>query len=646
MRRSWSSLLAVAAVAVAACGGDDDDVVHLDVPPECNPLQGGACLAPWPVSAYLAADAASPTGVVLAFPPGAVPPGNGGTPFDPARINGRSGYSPATQIVAHFGVELDGANLAGHTDIARSLTADSPTVILDGVTHQPIAHFAEVDANALPDDGARQALYLRPAARLEGGHRYIIAIKKTLRAAGGTELPVPAGFAALVDGTRTDHARLEALRPRYVELFAELTTAGLATDQLLLAWEFTTADDAELRRDLLATRDAAATFQGVGGANLALHDIVVELDPRPGLARRVEFTFDAPNVRDENGLLRDAAGNPEVRGTTLARGIALVPSCATAAAPAPITVFGHGFFGGIEETGGGYLQSFAIRSCRIIIGTDWRGMALPDSAGALTALGNLDRVIGFGERIVQGMVDVEALVALASTQLADQILVDSTGASVADTSDGVTFFGISQGHILGSTLYAIDPTMKRAVLNVGGANWSLLFERSTNWATLSLPFKGAYPDPLTQTLLQQIAQMGLDVIDPVHWAPLTRDTTTGKQFLLYASIEDAQVTNLATYLQARTMGLSLAAPAADPPWGLPLGTGALTSGLVIVDEDPMPKPPTTNLLNSANNQAHGNARRRAAVMDQIDRFLDDGTIIDACGGVCDCAAGACGPLVD
>ena len=51
-------------------------------------------------------------------------------------------------------------------------------------------------------------------------------------------------------------------------------------------------------------------------------------------------------------------------------------------------------------------------------------------------------------------------------------------------------------------------------------------------------------------------------------------------------------------------------------------------------------------INSANNEAHGNARRRAAVMDQIDRFLDDGTIIDACGGVCDCAAGACGPLVD
>ncbi|MBK9035492.1 MAG: hypothetical protein IPL61_30250 [Myxococcales bacterium] len=636
----WALLVSLA----AACGGDDD-VVKLDVPPACNPLQGGACLAPWPVSSYLVADATSPTGVVLAVPPGAVPPGNGGAVFDPAHINGRSGYSPATQIIAHFGVELDGGNLAGFDAIGASLTAASPTAIVDATTGALVAHFAEVDANALPNDGARQALYLRPTTRLEGGHRYLVAIKKSLRAADGAAIAVPAGFAAIVSGATTDNARLEALRPSYPDIFAALTAAGIATDDLLLAWDFTTAPDEELRRDLLGARDAAATFQGAGGANLALHDIVVETTPRPGLAKRVFFSFDAPDVRDGDGLTRDSMGRPEVRSTSLARGVALVPECATAAAPAPITVFGHGFFGGIEETGGAYLQAFAVRSCRIIIGTDWRGMSNPDAASALIALGNLDKVIGFGERIVQGMIDVEALVALAPTQLATQVLTDGTGASVADTTAEITFYGISQGHILGSTLYAIDPHMRRAALNVGGANWSLLFERSTNWATLSLPFKGTYPDPLTQTLLQQIVQMGLDVIDPLHWAPLARDASLGKSYLLHTSLGDAQVTNLGAFLQARTMGLDLAAPAVTIPYGLALAGAAPTSGLVIVDEDPTPKPPTTNLLNTMNNQAHENARRRARIMDQIDRFLDDGTIIDACGGVCDCVAGACGPLV-
>ena len=605
--------LLACSLLLVACGGDDGPL-HLDVPPECNPLQGGACLAPWPVSSFQVASESSPTGVVLAFPAGAIPPGNGGAVFDPAHLNGKSGYSPATQIVAHFGVPLDGANLAGPAAIAGSLDAASPTIILDATTGERVAHFAEVDANAIPGDPTRQALYLRPTTRLAGGHRYIVAITSALRAADGAAIDVPAGFAAIVSGTVTDNARLEALRPSYDDIFAKLAAAGVTKEQLLLAWDFTTAADADLRRDLLATRDAAAAAQGAGGANLMLHDVVVEADPSPGIARKVTFTFDAPTVADAGGLLREG-GAPVARGTTPVRGVALVPTCATPAAPAPITLFGHGFFGGIEETGGGYVQAFAARTCRIILGTDWRGMARPDAANALIALGNLDKVFAFGEGIVQGMIDVEALAALARTKIAAQLLIDGSGASVADTAADLTFFGISQGHILGSTLYAIDPQMRRGVLHVGGANWSLLFERSTNWATLGLPFKGTYADPLTQTLLQQVVQMGLDVIDPLHWAPLAGDPAAAKQYLLYTSMGDAQVTNLGAFLQARTMGLPLAAPAATPPYGLTLATTTPPSGLVVVDEHPTPLPPTTNLLNSQNNQAHENPRlpgRRAA----------------------------------
>ncbi len=637
LRLSWLSL------ALAACG---DDGPTLDVPSQCNPLQGGACMAPWPPSTYLVAAEVSPTGVVLAIPVDAIPPGNSGLAFDPTRLNGHSGFSPATQIIAHFDVGLDSTNLAGPGDLARSITAASPTVILDAATGTAVAHFAEPDANALPNEPHRQALYLRPAARLGAGRRYLVAIKKTLRAADGGDLPVPAGFAALVSGATTSNARLEALRPGYVDIFGLLADHGIAKDDLLLAWEFWTATDEELRADLIGARDAAAAFQGTGGANLGLHDITIEANPRAGIAKKVLFTFDAPNVRDEAGLLRDGSGRPEVRGTTLASGVAIIPSCATTAAPAPITIFGHGFFGSIDETGGGYLQSFAARTCRIIIGTNWRGMMRDDVSNVLLALGDLGRGVPFGERIVQGMIDVEALAALARTQIATQILTDGSGAGVADTAAELTYYGISQGSILGSTLYAIDPVMTRAVLHVGGANWSVLFERSTNWSVLSLPFKGSYPDPLTQTLLQQVLQMGLDIIDPVHWAPLAGGPGTGrKQYLLYASIEDAQVTNLSTYLQARTMGIPLLGPSVETPYGLGLPTGVPSSALVIVDEDPTPKPPSTNLLNDQANPAHDNPRRRERVMDQIDQFLDTGVITNTCGGPCDCAAGACGALV-
>jgi hypothetical protein len=184
----WSA--AVLLLTAVAC---DDGVRHLDVPAECNPLQGGACLAPWPASVYQQASAASPTGVVLAFPAGAVPANGDGLAFDPARLNGKRGYSPATQIVAHFGVALDGSNLAGVSAIAASVTPASPTVILDTTTGERVAHLAEVDANALADAPARQALYLRPATRLAGGRRYLVAITSALRAADGSALARPPG---------------------------------------------------------------------------------------------------------------------------------------------------------------------------------------------------------------------------------------------------------------------------------------------------------------------------------------------------------------------------------------------------------------------------------------------------------------------
>ncbi|HUQ03142.1 MAG TPA: hypothetical protein VM261_11655 [Kofleriaceae bacterium] len=638
--------LVLALVCAAACGGDE---ITVDVPPECNPLQGGACLAPWPPMTYEKLDDVSITGVKLDIPVGAIPASAAsGTPFDPTRINKRSGYSPATQIIAHFGVPLDTSSLAGVGDIAKSVMASSPTVLFEVGQGELVPHIAEVDANVTDLQQDRQALYIRPAARLRAGAWYIVAIKKTLKAADGSDIAVPDGFRAIVEGKTTSNARLEAMREQFDgAIFPMLESQGIAKDDLLLAWQFHTATDDEMRGDLLAARDAAATFQGTGGANLQLSDIVVENNPRAGIAKKVLFRFESPNVRDENGLLRDASGNPEVRGVTTTRGVALVPECATTAAKAPITVFGHGFFGGIEESGGGYLQSFAVRTCRIIIGTDWRGMMRDDSAEVIFALGDLQRGQPFGERIVQGMVDVEALAALAKTKIATQILTDGGGASVADVDAELTYYGISQGSILGSTLYAIDPVMTKAVLHVGGANWSVLFERSTNWAVLGLPFKGNYPDPLLQTMLQQVLQMGLDVIDPIHWAPLAAGPGTArKQYLLHASVGDAQVTNLATFLQVRTMGIPMLTPSVETPFGMTTPTGSPSSAFMIVDESPTPLPPTTNKMNDAGNVAHENARRRAAVMDQIDAFLTDGTITNTCNGACDCATGACGALVD
>ena len=45
----------------------------------------------------------------------------------------------------------------------------------------------------------------------------------------------------------------------------------------------------------------------------------------------------------------------------------------------------------------------------------------------------------------------------------------------------VYYYGISQGHVLGSTFMAYDATIDQGVVAVGGGNWTMLFERSSHW---------------------------------------------------------------------------------------------------------------------------------------------------------------------
>jgi hypothetical protein len=269
-------------------------------------------------------------------------------------------------------------------------------------------------------------------------------------------------------------------------------------------------------------------------------------------------------------------------------------------------------------------------------------MSSDDLSFAFGALNDANAALAFGQRIVQGLVDFITLEQLARGKLAAELLPGIVDA------DRTYFYGISQGSILGTSMFALDPYLTRGVFHVGGANWSLLFERSTNWVAFQLALSGAYPGPLNGVIAEQVMQMGLDYIDPVHFAPhILEDRIEGspeKQFLFQISIGDAQVTNLSSWLQARTMGLPLLGPALFEPYGLTEETGPLPSALVMYTEDPSPLPPETNLLNGEGNSAHGDLRRRQAVVDQIGTFLATGEIVHTCNGTCECADGACGPL--
>jgi hypothetical protein len=626
--RAARSLLFVSSTSLVIAGCVDPPAV--DVPSECNPLGGTGCLTPWPSSAYLRDDATSPTGVRFDLPLGAFPTTQQGIDLDVGLVNGRTGFSPATQIVTAFPGGVDPSNLPFWTDYAASLSADSPTVILDMATGERIAHFAEVDANFTRPDRSEQALYLRPAQRLRGGRRYAVGIRRSLRRADGGELESPAGFQRILDGERTVHGRLERVRIPTEEAIAALNGAGISSRDLVVAWDFVTADDASVTADTLAARDAALAAMGPRGANVGFRVTREATSDDPRVARLVQLDLDVPSVLADGGvgLHRDAGGRPAVNGTMTARAVALVPVCTTprpAGEPMPLLVYVHGFFGDIEEPQGGHARRMAADLCMVIVATEWYGMSQGDLDIAALALADPNYGISFGESLIQGLVHFIALGQVARGPLASQLLV-ADGVPIVDP-ERVYLVGMSQGHIFGSTLFAYDPELTRAVQHVGGAQWSLLFERSLHWSTFSILLTSAYATELDVVLVQQLMQMVFDPTDPIHVSPAALaggvPGTPPKQWLLQESDSDPAVSNLATEVQARTMGLPVLAPALRVPFGIPEVAGPVSSGLSIFTERPEPPRDPSNI----HQDGEGNVA------------------LPACGAaVCDCAAGACGPL--
>lgn len=625
-------------VVLAACGDDS-----ISVAPEANPLGSTANILPYPSSLYEKDDGSLDV-PVGAFPKNTVTM----TDLDPTPLAKRRGWPATTTILWAAPGGVDPAGLVSPDAMASTLDGSSSTVIVDMTTGELVAHFSEVDANEL-DRFELQAVYIRPAQRLTGEHRYAVGIRKSLHSRDGKALPVTAGFQAVLDNRDTGHARLDAARPRLRKAVEALEAKGIKRSDLLVAWDFTVAPDGDAIADPLAARDAALAAMGDRAANMS-YTVTSDLGPYPDdtrIARRIEIDFQAPLVTGDGfaGFLRDDSGKVIAQGTMTAKGYIMIPSCASNANRAGILIYGHGFFGSLEELRNAkYMRDLAEDGCYIVAGTQWVGMSNDDIPLALMALNDLNKGWGYGERIWQGIVNTITLEQLLRGKL-DELFVETGTSNHFADSDREYFIGISLGHVLGSTFFAYDPFVKRAVLNVGAANWSLMFERSSNWASYGLPLKGSYDTLMDAVIMEQILQMALEGVDGGTVAGVPIIGAPGKSILMQTSKDDTQVPNLASFFQARSLGLTLLTQSVVVPFGFEdKQADHSDNAWLIIDEHPEPKPPETNETFAYTNDAHENARRRAAVQKQMLDFWRVGVANNPCTGQCDCAAGNCGPL--
>ena len=640
-------------LVLAACSSD----VALPMKSSCNPLGANHCMTPWPSSVFEVDDATSATGRRLAIPAGTLPTNVDGVTVDPTQWNWADGFSPAAPIVLSFpgGVSITGLPALDNMD--PSLAADSPTVILDMTTGQRVAHWAEVDSQAT-DTLDSQAFWLRPAMRLEGGHRYAVAITKNVMSASGDPLEPTPGFAALRDGKTTDHALLEKDRARLEETLEALDNAGFPKSDLVVAWDFTVASDDFIHRETAAARDRALAALQTHTINFTIQTDQ-PIDDGSVIKRRITGTLDAPLFLTNGGSLatdttiaRDADNLPALQGFYQIPFTAIVPACAyTANAPVPMVMYGHGLLGDSTETADGVQQTTSAQLCMIFVGTDMKGMSQNDTAYVARVLNEASHADQVFEVLEQGIANHVTLAQAMRTTFATSLFVDAAngGKQLADPTR-VYYYGLSQGGILGTSVMAYEPTITRAVLGVGAANYSLLLDRSADWPQYRIILQGGYPDALDDELVISLCQMrwdkteGSGIVNSVQ-----AGTATGvppKQILMQVALSDDQVPNVGSWWQARSMNIPVMGPSPTVPWGLTMMAAPLANGsaLVIEDGGAPPAPLTNTPAPTQDPSMHDLTRNQPASRRQMADFYSTGQIIDECGGgsaACTCQTGAC-----
>ena len=243
------------------------------------------------------------------------------------------GFSPAAPMLVAFPGGVSPSGLPSVDDFDQSLTASSPTVVLDLTTGERVPHFAELDAQAadLPDS---QALFIRPASRLVGGHRYAVAITDRVTSASGG---ISRSHRVRRTARRRDHRPCAARVDAATLLGRARRARGRRSpaDELVLAWDFTVASDEFLTREMIATRDRA--LAAISNRPLGF-TIVTDQQPdlnNPNIARYIYGKLDAPLFLNTPSFgvegtttVRDGDGLPVVQGFYQIPFAAIVPACA------------------------------------------------------------------------------------------------------------------------------------------------------------------------------------------------------------------------------------------------------------------------------------------------------------------------------
>lgn len=660
---------AILGLGLLSCGGDSggsgsetinpppceepdcgEPIVEIELvvasPDRCANTDQRHCLLPFPNDTFTVEDETMDSGKRLNLVRESMMQNAAGVYVETEFINGNDGWSPGAAAVAHIpGLDLDASEIPPLTDLARSLDSDATTILLDATTGKRIPHWGELDQNVENEED--RLFFIRPAVNLPYGHRIIVAIRALVDTSGA---PIGAGdvFRAYRDGLISDVTEVEAQRARYEGIFADLQEAGVAREELYLAWDFTVASVRNMTERLLHIRDDSFADLGDAAPQFAVDEVEEPLDDKT--LRRINGTFEVPHYLTKDGLtggqfVFGENGLPERQGTYTASFRCIVPRAAFAengaAIPARPSLYGHGLLGSEREVSAGNVRDMANEHNFVFCATRWLGMAEEDVPTAIALLQDLSNMNVHADRLQQGVLAYLYLGRLLIHQdgFGSDPAFQGLGESVIDTSE-LYYDGNSQGGIMGGVLTAVAQDFTKAVLGVTGMNYSLLLQRSVDWDAYRSIYEPSYEKPLEAALGILIMQLLWDRGEAnAYAAHMTDDplpNTPAHKVLMHVAFGDHQVTPTSAEIKARTVGAKIhrpivtvgRLPAVEPGWGIDSIPAYPYEGSAIVFWDSgSPTPPMTNVPPRDGRDPHGDPRNDVDVRRQKASFLSPASIV-------------------
>lgn len=632
-------LLWVCLAIAAGCGGTDP----IEVPDGCQPLLAGHdCLAPYPSDFFRVEDSSTSTGYRIEPLAAASLVSTQGENANVHRRVITDGYSAIPTIVAVLPDEVSPTGLANLVGgIEQSLAADSRTLLVseDG---QLIPHYVDLDPRAIAPE--RQAIVIHPTIRLAHETRYVVALRSIERPDG--ELAAAAeGFRRLRQGNADGD--VAPLADHYESnIFPLIEAQGWQRDELQLAWDFTVGSHDAAVRDMLRVRELTLAWLQDNEPTITIEEVVDA--PESNVFRRVHGTMTGPLFleADEPGaaLARASDGSVEQNGTATFEFTLQIPtSVAARIEPGLALVYGHGFFGSQNEIESNAARTIAEELGAVTFAIDWLGMSTDDLASVLLDLSGVPaEAIDFADRVHQGMANWIVFGRAVAGLLDQQADLQREGGEPLFDSSMIGYLGISQGHILGGTMTALNPYLERLCLQVGGAGFTHMMFRARPFDAFLLIIDGVIDDPLHQQLFVASLQSPFDTFDPASYGryliaePLP-GTPADRRVLMQMGLGDVAVPNLGTTLHARILDVPVLEPAPVSLFGLgtvqpPTDQSALAVwdfGIDVAATYAEATPPVEE------NAVHEGLRVEPTALEQLDIFMTTGTIEHTCSGPCD-----------